>query len=270
MFQKREVQFKASMSGAANGKQALRPALTAPSASNSTPTLKKTPNILGRMFVRKKHPFTRRSHLLGAALKLQHPSIRSTRSTFQQIAGASSRADRSSRAKSRPDTEKDSKYTSMFVRKKRPLRAAFASPRRSAGNSSFFNRKRIIRLSPRWPPELPSRVRVGQRTPKRKRGVCISLAQTGTSAPFDWMRATGKQPLCSAPIGIPAPGNRRAASRSGKTLNRPLRHDLVEEAPPLKRRSRLTGAKSPIFRGDSHGCPPSFSARQATAHRFRS
>ncbi len=122
-------------------------------------------------------PFTRRSRRLGAALKLQHPSIRSTRSTFQQRAGASSRADRSFRIKPRPDTEKDSEYTSMFVRKKRPLRAAFASPRRSAGNSSFFNRKRIIRLPPHWPPELPSRVSVGQRTPQRKRGVCISSAQ---------------------------------------------------------------------------------------------
>ena len=122
-------------------------------------------------------PFARRSRRLDTALKLQHPSIRSTRSTFQQRAGASFRADRPCRAKSRPDTEKDSEYTSMFVRKKRPLRAAFASPRRSAGNSSFFNRKRIIRLSPRWPPELPSRVRVGQRTPQRKRGVRVSSAQ---------------------------------------------------------------------------------------------
>ena len=50
----------------------------------------------------------------------------------QRKAAASSRADRSFRIKPRPDTEKDSEYTSMFVRKKRPLHAAFASPRRSA------------------------------------------------------------------------------------------------------------------------------------------
>ena len=89
-------------------------------------------------------PFARRLHLLGAALKLQHPSIRSTRSTFQQIAGASSRADRSSRAKSRPDTEKDSEYTSMFVRKKRPLHAAFASARHGAETSASFDQKHAI------------------------------------------------------------------------------------------------------------------------------
>ena len=89
-------------------------------------------------------PFTRRSHRLDTALKLQHPSIRSTRSTFQQRAGASFRADRPFRIKPRPDTEKDSEYTSMFVRKKRPLHAAFASARHGAETSASFNQKHAI------------------------------------------------------------------------------------------------------------------------------
>ena len=58
--------------------------------------------------------------------------------------GASFRADRPSRAKSRPDTEKDSEDTSMFVRKKRALRAAFASARHGAETSASFDQKHAI------------------------------------------------------------------------------------------------------------------------------
>lgn len=161
MFQKRKVQFKAGMSGAANEKQALHPALTAPSAPSHAPIRKKAPNILGRMFVKKKHPFTRRSHQLDTALIIHHLRSEAYHPPFSALAAG-----------------------------------------------------------------IASRVRIRLCILRRKRGVCISLAQTGTSAPFDWMRATGKQPLRSTPIGISAPENRRAASRSGKDLNRPPRRAL--------------------------------------------
>ena len=56
----------------ATGKQPLRSAPTAPPAPSHAPIRKKAPNILGRMFVKKKRPFTRRSHRLDTALIIHH------------------------------------------------------------------------------------------------------------------------------------------------------------------------------------------------------
>ena len=171
MFQKRKVQFKAGMSGAANGRQPLRSALTAPPAPSHAPTRKRT--LILSVCSR---PFTRRSHRLDTALKLQHPSIRSTRSTFQQRTGASFRADRPFRIKQHSDIEKDSEYTSTFVRKKRPLHAAFASARHCAETSASFNQKHAINFptkSRRFVPRRP--LLPHQATPRYGKGLRIYL-----------------------------------------------------------------------------------------------